>query len=146
MTFISSVPMKLVKDCIIQWKGFGFPITGVNVQSQWLSTCRMRLYAKDDQYTVLFTDISEDVSDKGTSITNSAENIINLVVEKYSLAGKSVKFIEEYPGSDVRFSAIERTEAGGVEWSFLGEHLVEEMLGGIPDHRGVESLHLEVLQ
>jgi hypothetical protein len=84
----------------LKWKGFGHPRFE---HGKWDSFCRLRIYRGDAGAVVVVTDMHD--RDKypegtGTSITNAAENLCQMVVEKYQLDPQSFAWIEHYPNAD----------------------------------------------
>lgn len=103
-------------DEIFRWRGFGYPHEQRQQDCGWESVCWIRVYQRDGSAIVLASDLDDDVTypdGTGTSITNSAENMMRLVVERYGLDPAHLTFIEHYPLSTLpsskedQFSLVE---------------------------------------
>lgn len=82
--------MKKIDD-IFTWIGWG------NGFGKWDSKCRVRVYEHDERVVCLATELEDNT---GTSITNCAEFLCVLVINKYELDMKKVTWIEHYPKRD----------------------------------------------
>lgn len=74
-------------DDLFEWQGFG------NGFGKWESMCRIRVYEHEERQIIVATELPENT---GTSITNAAENLAILVINKYELDLKRVVWIEHY--------------------------------------------------
>ncbi|MGG6263241.1 hypothetical protein [Leptolyngbya sp. AN10] len=75
-------------DTTFTWKGNG-------QCGNWKSYCRLRIFRPHPEQTVVI--VSAIKGDTGTSITNSAPKLAELVCQQYGIAPATLMWIEQYP-------------------------------------------------
>lgn len=91
--------MKTIDD-IFEWEGFG------NGFGKWQSKCRLRFYEVGEITFVIATELPDNA---GTSITNCAENLCIIALNKYNIDLRRVVWIEHYPGEQGIFKSDRET-------------------------------------
>lgn len=92
---------QIIFDDILTWKGHGAPHEQEN-NNLWDSRCRLRIISFTDdsriapvyRWVVVASDLGPG---NGTSITNAAENIYNIICDHFGLDSKRLLWIEHYP-------------------------------------------------
>lgn len=99
-------------DTLLTWKGFGYPKG--REHGAWDSVCRLRLYEREAAPVVIVvSDLERDEikypDGTGTSITNSAKNLVRMVTQQYGIGPGEFVWLEQYPKTSTG-EAIARVE------------------------------------
>jgi hypothetical protein len=119
-----------------------FPKATVESEFQWKghsglrgapSICQLRIYKQEDQTIVIASDKS------GVSVTNAAENLIKLVLDKFSLDPASVIWIEHYvyrDGFDITTFQCQDNVFSKPKWISIPHEIVFDWIDGecVPKH------------
>ena len=125
-------------DETLKWQGFG---RAQFEHGKWESFCRLRIYGGDTGAVVVVSDIHDAKrfpEGTGTSITNAAENICRIVVERHKLDPQGFVWLEHYPcaGGKETFARVAFDYVPGVpagvtfqhpQWSHLTRAQVVEL-------------------
>lgn len=122
--------MPSMVDETYTWRGFG------NGFGKWDSRCRIRVFRPHpEQIVVIASDLGED---SGTSITNCAEGLANLVVRDFALDPDLLLWIEHYPyyrqeDPKAEFSRVQFAWSGcqatKARWSPISRQEAEALCG-----------------
>jgi len=92
--------MAKIVDQKLTWTGYGFPPPMEH--GTWESFCRLRIYAQDgNPVMVMVVSAIEDretyPNGTGTSITDSAENLVRIVTKQFMINPHQFIWLEHYP-------------------------------------------------